>query len=338
MKDARRVSLKSVAEEAGVSVSLVSKVLNNRLGTTGVSEELALRIRTAAERLGYRKNASALAFRSGRHDVIGVCLHEHGEVGSGIMEALLRGISSAARTYHQRLALNFFTSAKEFFEISGTLHRNVMDGLLVGGLPHPELRETIHRINREGLPVVTFMDTPLSAAIPNVGIDQQQVGYIATRHLIECGCRRIGHIRYHPDRFAGYRRAMKEAGIPIKSDWVLESKSLRYSYAAGEKAANQILRKKLSLDGVVAESDHQAIALINVLTRAGMRVPEDIRITGVDDAPFAQFTAPPLTSVSQEDEKKGCLAVELLLKARDRRDVRSIAIQPVLKIRGSTSG
>jgi len=106
-------SLKSTAEDLGVSVSLVSKVLNNRLGTTCVRPELVEKIHEAADRLGFRKNMSAAALRRGRHDVIGVFVHRFGMTGSGIVEAMVDGIASEAMKSHQKQLLNFFNTTDE---------------------------------------------------------------------------------------------------------------------------------------------------------------------------------------------------------------------------------
>lgn len=330
-------SLRDIALDMGVSVSLVSKVLSGKLGNTGVREEVAKAIRQRAEELGYRKNHSATALQSGRHNVIGVFIHGPGITGSGITNSLLEGISAVAHATRQKLFLNFYKSFAEFTTLCEVAHRGVMDGLIVGGVMHKGYVPVLARIQNLGLPVVTIWNEQMHSSLPNVGIDQVEVGRLATQHLIDQGCRCLVHIRDFKARYLGFRKALAANGLPYRSRGVFTVPlRIEYEYAAGELAIATFLKQGIPFDGVVAQSDHEAMGVINALYRAGLEVPGQVRVIGVDNAPFCEFGRVPLSSVFQNFEERGRIAVNMLMDAIADRPVHSISVSPELVVRESS--
>jgi LacI family transcriptional regulator len=332
-------SLKDVADEVGVSVSLVSKVLNDRLGTTGVRPELIDRIRETAERVGYRKNLNAAALIEGRQHVIAVAIHHHGSKGSGLVEELLDGISGAAQAAGQRQAIQFFSHAADFERVRKTLHPSAVDGLVVGGVYHPELADALVEVRRAGVPVVTVYNSPVSELLPNVGVEDRELTRLSTEHLVERGCRRILHIGSWPARVEGYRGGLARAGLA--SDPVLEFDDRawsRFSMASGEQAVAAALEGGLDFDGVCGDSDLQAVGAVNELTRRGVRVPEEVKVTGIDASPLARACIVPLTSVSQRYRERGRLAVEMLCDLIGGSERESVWLEPELVVAASTGG
>lgn len=330
-------SLKDIADELGVSVSLVSKVLNDRMGTTGVRADLLEAIQAKAAELGYRKNTSAVALRQGRHDVIGVFVHRAGMAGSGIMEELLEGISTEAMKSHLKLLLNFFHTAGEFAELSEIVHHGVMDGLVMGGIIHPEIIETLVTIHGTGLPIVTVHDRELHDALPNVGIDQVKISRIAAEHLVAQGCRRIAHIHNRDDRTEGYRLALDAHGVEADPRWIYNAEPDDYGHTVGAKAVRSLLEQGIAFDGFLAQSDQEGVGAINALFAAGHAVPGDVRVVGIDNAPYCEFARVPLSSVSQNYQERGRMAVEMLQEAAQGGDVKSVLVEPELYVRESTA-
>jgi LacI family transcriptional regulator len=329
-------SLRDIAEKLNVSVSLVSKVLSGRLGTTGVSDEAVANIRRVAEQLGYRKNASAVALLSGRHNIIGVFIHRLGMAGSGIIEELLEGVSAVALQHHQRLQLNFFITNEEFFALCHGANRGTMDGLVVGGVYHAELEEHLRAIHGAGLPLVTLYDTPVAQPIPNVGFDQTAASRLATEHLISRGARKLAHIRNMDGRYEGYRQALAAAGLRYDAARVFQAREHDYSHVMGEEAVRKFLKNGVAFDGLVAQSDQEAVGAMNELFRRGFRVPEDVRLIGIDNAPYCEFARVPLSSVSQDFLARGAASMRLVLDLVEGRDVRSTHVQPILFPRDSS--
>lgn len=333
----RMASLRDIAREVNVSVSLVSKVLNNRLGTTGVSEDTVHAIHRTAKKLGYRKNASAVALLQGRHNVFGVYIHRLGMAGSGIIDELLAGISTAALRFKQRQFLNFYESTEDVLDLCESAHPGMMDGLLLAGIAHHEVLDRLRDIRRTGLPIVTVHDEAVSDDIPNVGMDQVNVGRIATQHLLDRGARGIAHIVNSKDRFDGYRRALADAGIAYDPARVYDAGAgSDYSHRTGEAAIREFVARGVTFDAVFAQSDQEAAGCVNALCEVGRRVPDDVRVIGIDNAPFCELVRIPLSSVSQEYQARGLRAVELLMALVNGEPVASATIAPVVHPRESS--
>ncbi|MCE9612866.1 MAG: LacI family transcriptional regulator [Lentisphaerae bacterium] len=330
------MALRDIAKDVGVSVSLVSKVLNQRLGTTGVSAATNAAVLSAAEQRGYRKNASAVALLAGRHNILGVYLHSPGMAGSGILEELLEGISDAAFAHHQRLQLNFFSTPAEFQELCADAHQGDLDGLVVGGIANTVSVDRLRAIRAGGLPVVTLYDHPIHPSLFNVGIDHARVTRLATAHLIAQGARRIAHICNMEARHDGYRQALAAAGIPYDAARVYDAHALDFGHITGEQAVAFFMRRRVPFDGIVAQSDQEAMGCLNMLFQRGCRVPDDVLVIGIDDAPYCAFARVPLSSVSQNYRRQGQEAIRLVLAVIAGQRVRSTKVEPLLVVRDSS--
>lgn len=329
-------TLKDIAQEINVSVSLVSKVLNNRLGTTSVRPELVEKIHETAARMDFRKNTSAAALRSGRHNVIGVFMHRFGVAGSGIAENMVDGIAPEAMKSHQKLMLNFFETSEEFEELADVAHNAAMDGLIVAGIIHEEITERLLSVQNGGVPVVTIHDRPVHKELANVGISQKRVSEIATENLIERGCLSIVHINNQDDRLAGFKAALTKAGIAFKPSHIYNAPPADFSHTIGHAAVVEFDRRGVNYDGIVAQSDQEAAGAINAIFETGRQVPLDVRVIGIDDAPYCEFTRVPLSSVSQNCRLRGQKAVQMLMQATDGEKIESIELEPILCPRESS--
>lgn len=331
------ISLKHIARDLDVSISLVSKVLSGNLGNTGVRPQLQEAIRQRAAKLGFQRNTSALALRKGRHNVIGVLVHRLGMTGSGIIEDLLDGLSSAALHNRQRLVLSFFKTAVEFKGIADMTHRAAVDGVIVAGIRHTELEKNLLTLSKGGIPIVTVHEEPLNSRFVNIGIDQVAVTKLATQHLIDRGCRRIVHISNVSRRRQGYLDALAANKLHPEKYWVFEVPAeYSFSHTAGEMAVKNFIDNRVDFDGLVAQSDQEAAGAINALFKAGRRVPEEVRVIGVDNAPYCEFSRIPISSVSQEFKQRGALAIKAILDKIEGRPVPLANIPPVLVMRDST--
>jgi LacI family transcriptional regulator len=333
-------NLQGIAQDLNVSVSLVSKVLNNRLGTSRVSAVTLEAIRERAKGVGYRKNHSAAALANGRQNVIGVFLHSIGCEGSGLIQSMVEAIAEQASKHDQRLLLQFYRTQEEFSRMRRWMHRGVMDGAIVAGLPHRELTHSLLEIQRGGVPIVTFLDVQLDPSLINVSTNQTAVGQVATEHLIAQGCRRIAHIRVMEERHQGYKAALSVAGLEYRPELVFDPHLVNiiadYEHPAGDAAVGHFLKQGLEFDGIVAQSDQQAVGAMHALVRSGRRVPEDVKIIGVDNSPFCGFSLIPLSSVSQEERLAGRRAVQMLMDLISGKMIDCAEVCPVLHVRRSS--
>ena len=329
-------SLKDIASSLDLSIPLVSKVLNGKLGSTGCSEANQQAIFAKAKELNYRPNLVARSLRDGRTGSIGVFVHPLGSPGSDLMERLLMGISARANAFEQRLCLSFFQTDSEFLKHYAATARSELDGLLLAGVAHPKLLGLYKEIEDNGVPIVTlFRD---AAEIPgniNIYCADFQIGYLPTRHLLENGCRRIAHIRSFESRYQGYLKALEEKGLQEDPSLVYTAIE-KYGVDTGKTAVQHWIQNGIEFDALVAESDHQAFGAVNELLAAGRRIPEDVKVFGVDDSPICGLSPIPLSSVSQQLEEVGSLGVDTLMKRINKNPAESSMISPALCLRAST--
>lgn len=328
---------------------MVSKVLSGRMGNTSGLPETVRAIREKAREMGYRKNLQAEALRTGRLNVIAVCVHHHGVNGSQIVENMVEGIAREAASHQQRMVLQYFKTLDELQSIWSEFRLSAVDGVILGGVPHVDWVQEVNAGAEQDIPVVTILPAETATdEYVNVGMSEREIVRRSTLHLLDCGCKRPAHfyVRNAGEtvrdwcsvgrfRYEGYCQALKERGIPLREELVISVEQFHYQY--GLTAAAQLLASGVEFDGIVAQSDHQAAAALNVLTREGRRVPHDVRLVGVDNSPFCEMASVPLSSVSQEYEIRGTRAVEMLLKLIDGEDVSSVCVDPVLNVRESSA-
>jgi LacI family transcriptional regulator len=329
-------SLKDIATSLNVSIPLVSKVLSGRMGTTGCSEANRLSILAKAEEMGFKPNLVARALRTGRTGSIGVFIHPLGAAGSNLVERMLVGLSNQANLCEQRLCLSFYETDNDFLQRFAKTARAEIDGLIVAGINHPRLVRLYKAIEKNGIPVVTMVEeSPTAPGLVNVYCDELQLGYMPTTHLLEQGCRNVAHIHSRGIRYEGYRKALQDHGVPENPALVYTAIG-KFDAETGKEAAQHWITNKIQLDGLVAESDHQAFGAVTEFLKQGVRVPEDVKVFGVDDSPICPLSPVPLSSISQQVEEIGIQAVKLLMKRINQESVELQTIQPVLQLRAST--
>ena len=333
------IRISDIAEDVGVSRSLVSKVLSGRMGRSTVRPELAAKIQSRARELGYVPYVSARALFSGRQSAIGVFMSRHGQPGSGLVEAFIDGVADELAKSRQRMILQFFHDEAGFDDCLAVAHLSVLDGVVVAGGLYFDILPKIRTIRERGVPVASMFDVPIAPDVSNAGIDQTEVGYVATRHLVECGCRRPAFIRIaRPEinlRFAGYRRALDEAGIAFSQDRICTLRT--YEIAKLPAQIEALVRSGVPFDGIVAESDRQSATVLRTLLAAGIHVPRDVKVIGIDDSPVCGFTTIPLSSVSGQDRRRAALAVRLLIEEIDGKLPRHVLTPPIVSARESTA-
>ena len=351
-------TLADIGKKVGVSESLVSKVLNGRMGTSGARQDLVELIQRTAKEMGHQKNSSALALSRSRQNVIGLFLHSFGRPGCGIMDSLQRGISVEALKWNQRLIQDYFVETEEFIALKGFANKANMDGLLIGGLPHEELMDDLLALQASGMPLVTLFDKQVAPSLPNVSFDPVEMGSMATNHLIEQGCRKIAHIVDFEDRFDGYCKALAGQDLPLDDrlvyrevttsetpvEWwreldenpdLLKTAPL-FSYGRGCRAVEFLLASNVAFDGVVAQSDEEGLGVMNTLMEHRIRIPQEVRVIGMDNAPYCNFSRTPLSSVSQSGFSRGRIAFDMLMNLIEGKSVESVTIQPELFARESS--
>lgn len=329
-------TLKIIAKELGISYTLVSKVLSGKMGTTGASAATKALIINKAQELDYQPNQFAVALKSGRKNVIGVFMHVLGVPGSDLSQQFITSICDVFNESGHRIWLRFFNRDEEFLIACDSKLKRSVDGLIVGGIMHQGIMSNLLEIENNGLPIVTAFGRKGSHQLKNsVTVDSELQGFLPALHLLEKGCRRLVHFNTIPERYKGFRRAHEEMGIPIDESLVIPTDS--FYLEDGERSTRTLLKKGgKKFDGIVAASDAQACGAYRILSSQGIRVPEDVKLTGVDNSPLAETCIVPITSVTAEMKQCGMLAARILLSCLDKQPPQAETLAPQLVVRASS--
>lgn len=342
-KPRKTVKIKDIAAELGVSNSLVSKVISGNLGTTKVRAELQEKILKRAKELDFRPNPLSSALKRGRFGAIGLLVHPIGVPGSELFDQLLKGISKELNNHGLRLWLQFFEDDQGFFDFcNNEIHRSV-DGLIVAGVPHPETHSLIESLDRDGLPVITSFRRHSVPGVANITFSNYLQGKVATQHLIEKGCKRPLFFcvsETDDQRKRGYIDAMNEANLPIdpqlQCHWDDIPPVYNFTFRAGREMMERVLTSGVSFDGIVAQSDQQAVGAMNILREKGVKVPSDVRVIGIDNSPVCTASTIELSSVTAEMTPIGHELIKRLVAYIEGEKPKSLELTPKVIEREST--
>lgn len=327
--------LADVAEAAGVSISTVSRVLNRR---PGVHEETRQRVLSALAEQRYTPRGLGVLHSTG---VIGLLLPElTNPVFPAFAEAL--ECRAAELGYATVLCNTRAASRREEEQVRVLLARGVAGMVFVSPestdalAPHGHYR----RLREDGVRMVFVNGGMPTLDVPDVCVDEQVAGYLAARHLVELGHRRIGFVcgpaRSVPARLkrAGWQAALEEAGLPADPDLVAHAE---YGAAGGAVAAGQLL--DAAATGLICASDMMAFGALAEARRRGLTVPRDVSVVGFDDTPMAPYAGPPLTTLAQPIAEMAQAAVDGLVAELDGADgfAHSRVFRPSLVVRESTA-
>lgn len=301
-------TIRDVAREAGVSPATVSRYLN---GNIELPADTAGRIDAASKRLDYRPNLLAKRLSLGSSETIGLVTPE-------IANPFFAALAAAAEDEARRAGFSILLSSTggdlemEAASIDRLAARHV-DGLLVltNRVDDGRLRDLI-----DGRTDVVVLDEDVPGAnVTRIFVENQAGAYDATRHLIAAGHRRIAHIGGPEqllsarERFAGFARAMEEAGLAVADGMVRFG---AYEREFGRDATRAILAQDPPT-AVFTGSDYIAIGVLQELAAHGLSAPADLSLASFDDMPFADLLSPPITTVRQPIEALGRLGIRTLL-------------------------
>ena len=297
------VTVHVVARKAGVSTATVSRVLQ---GSGSTSDSTRAKVIAAARELGYSPPARPRRPAAGRHEAYGLVLADL--AGSDYSE-LVMGHESAAAALGQGVVLVVTRRRDDASEAVRDLAKRV-DGLVIGANTVPD--SVAHSLCRV-LPVVLLARLDV-AGCDSVRADNVESAALITSHLFEHGRSRlvfVGDPDASPDvseRYAGFRRAHLTAGVPLRRP------PLRVPLVegAGVQVAEEILRRRVKIDGLVCGNDTLALAIMKRLQDNGVRIPDDLAIAGWDDVLAARCISPGLTTVRQPMYDLGRLTAERL--------------------------
>ncbi len=314
-------SIKDVSRYAKVSPSTVSRVLN---GTAPVNSETKKRVLKAVKKLNYQPNAFARGLVTNRSGSIGVIINE---ISSPFHSAIVQGIETVVeptgmhlivssghnKLQPERNALNFIVQRRPEALI-----------LRLETLSDKEFLDWLRSEPAQTLPIILLGRYIPELSKSCVCLDNELGGYLATKHLIDMGHKKIAHIsgplsmKDSCDRLQGYRRCLETSGLSYDETLVIEAK---FTEESGQQAMQRFFDQGKDFSAVFIANDQMAMGALYTLRQLNKRVPEDISIVGYDDLLFARYLYPALTTIRQPLAAMGEAAARLALRALEHKTI-----------------
>lgn len=322
----KNVSLKDIANQVGVSVSLVSYVLNGHAKKMRVGEDVAQQIIETAQRLHYQPNQIAKSLKSKKSQTIGLIV---GEIHYRFTTGIVRAIELEAKKNGYTVVIgNSHEDLGSLHELIHVLINRQVDGLIIVAAENAE--EEIEYLKKKEVPFVLIDRNFPSVESNFIGIDNYRVAYQAVEYLIRQGCRRIAFVNYETtffhlkERSRGYLDALKDYGLapageatadggPAGHGWLREIRKPFYDQDVAA-AVREVTSPDSACDGIFFATDTLAITGLKNLINLKINIPADIAFMSFDEAEaFALFQVP-VTHYRQPLEEMGISAVEMLLE------------------------
>lgn len=303
-------TLRDVALRAGVSIRTVSNVVSNY---PHVTKEKRERVQTALKDLNYQPNLPARYLRKGRVGMLALAIPDlrnpyFSEIGNEVIEA------ASTHSYAVLLDHTGGERPNELLVIKG-LRPHLIDGVILS--PRMLVSEDLQP-ELVGIPLVLLSENFFDAPYDRIAIDDVAAARLATNHLLSLGRQRIAVIGVGEEqsesvrlRLRGYTEALNTAGIALDPRYVAAITS--YHRIDGAQAVQHLLTLNPPPDAIFCFTDLLALGALSALHQAGLRIPEDMAVIGIDDLEESRFSTPTLTSIAPDKKKIAELAVSLLL-------------------------
>jgi LacI family transcriptional regulator len=330
------IRMKDIAKDLGVSLMTVSKALRSH---TDISEETRQRVLTRMRELNYQPDWIARSMVTRRTYLVGLVLPD-------LMHSFFAEVAIGVARRLQPLGYQVVISNTE--ENPETERRNIevltarqVDGLIIASAQRQGQLDSFRALDRGGVPYV-LIDRLIAGVDANyVGVKDEELGAIATEHLIAQGARRIAHIRgpavsTAKGRLLGYRRALERRGMKIRPEYVVNG---NFGDGGGYDAMLQLLKVTPRPDAVFCYNDPVAAGAMKAVFEAGIKVPEELAIIGAGNVQYSDLLRVPLSTVDQSSSVIGERAAELLSQCIDAKKpaaAKRIFIQPRLVVRDSS--
>ncbi|WP_395243918.1 LacI family DNA-binding transcriptional regulator [Agromyces sp. MMS24-K17] len=329
-------TMQDVARLAGVSTKTVSNVINAR---PYVSEETRVKVEAAIDALDYKLNLAARNLRSGRSGVIGLAVPS---LTVAYFAELAEATIAAAEEHGLVVQIERTGSAERERALLDSPRLQHIDGLILNPMDHGA--EELEGVELS-VPTVVLGDHPVGGAAVHVSTDQRAAAELATEHLLLTGRRRIAAIGARSAdtrgsaalRFEGYRAVLERAGIAVERNLVAEADP--WTQVNGAAAMRELLGRGARFDAVFAFNDSLALGAMRALDDAGLHVPSDIAVIGIDNIAESAYSIPSLSTVDLGGRRIAETAVAALaeqVRSNERPAPRRVLVDFGLVVREST--
>jgi LacI family transcriptional regulator len=332
----QRVTIRAVAEAAGVSISTVSNVLSGR--HEQMAAETRERVLAAIEHLNFQPNHVARSLATRRTATIGLIVSE---VTNSLYPPVTVGAEEACRQAGYGLLLANAEDAESERRGVELMRAKQVDALVIFAVSHVDLdNDHLYAAQAAGMPVVAInRSLPADAPLSAVWFDHRAGGQQATEHLVALGHRRIAHIGGPANRLTGvqrrqgYEAALAAGGLSLDPALVAEGD---YSFASGEALMRQLWPERPT--AIFVAGDVMALGALRALARLGVKVPEELSLVAFGNPDCVKFATPAITTVDLPVTNAGRVAVELALRRMQRREEKEVRLlETSLLVRETTA-
>lgn len=326
-------TIKDIAKELGISYSSVSRALN---GKKGVSEETRKDIEDKARDLGYQPNDLARGLVNKVSKTIGVIIPD---ITNPFFSEIVKGIIEASKkeNYDIFLCVSNWDANREEAYLKA-LRKKQVDGIII----KPARDQDVNIYKEIKLPLIVLESWNKLENACAISLNNKKGGYIAAKHLMDCGYKNIGFLAgkeeslSSKDRKDGWLSALEEGGMLEKEPNVIYTD---FSIEGGYKATRELLEMDPSIDAIFAANDVIALGALQRLSEMNIKVPEQIGVIGFDNISYSRLPQIMLTTVNQPVYEMGTIAFETIVAIIQEKDVlelKSIVLEPELIVRTTT--
>ena len=311
-------TIKDVAKMAGVSISTVSRVINN---SKPVSSDIRDQVLRVIKETGYVPNPVARSLVTKKSNIIGVIVPD---ISSLFVGDLLSGIEEIGRMYEYDIFLcNTYGESERELKYINLLKSKAVAGIIFVSekLEKPQ----IDLVKESQIPSVYISKNAKDFDVYSIGIDHKQASYDMTNYFINKGKQKIAFLRASvedniedSERYKGYKKALEDSGIDLDKSLVLQGDSTNES---GYRIVEMLIEKGNIPEAIFASSDELAVGALNALLDNRINVPKDVSIAGYDDTRIASMIRPSLTVIKQPIYDMGAVAARIIVKLIDNQDV-----------------
>lgn len=328
----KRLTIKDIANHFSVSISTVSKALNDSYEISVSTKE---KIQKYAKENNYKPNFNALSLKNRRTKTIGIIIPNMLDY---FFAQVFKGVEKVANEKGYKIisciSNESFDKESETMEM---LSNGSIDGFLLSIAEETEIKNSFHHFDeiiKEGTPIVMFDRVAESINCDKVITDDLQGAINAVKHLSKTNHKNIAfistmsHLRIGKKREKGYIKGLENENIPFKENLIINIKE--DDYKEYENVLTPIF-ENTNIDSVIATDESSAIAAMKVAIRKGHKVPDDFSVIAFSNGILARHSSPKLTTVSQHGEQMGAAAAEMLIEKLDKKDEKSASKTKVIK-------
>ena len=313
MANQKRISVKDLAHELGVSIATVSRALRN---SPEIGQEMQMKVKELAKRLNYRPNPFAQSLRKEGPRIIGVVVPN---LVTHFYAAVLDGIEDEARRAgYSVVSSNSHESCEDEMRAIDNFINLHVEGIIASVSQNTTDYSHFEKVSKMGIPLVFFGRTCLPDLFSSVTANGDVAAQEATQHLIDTGSRRVAflggpnHLDMVKRRKHGYLEALRDNRIPIDRELVVCN---RIDFDLVVEATKQLLQIENRPDAILAVNDTVTFAAFTAVKEMGLRIPEDVALIGFTDDQHARYVTPQMSAIEDQSYKMGCVAYDLLQKS-----------------------